>query len=220
MVGKPIRCNHTISMQHACSQNHDHGHTIGMVPSYSLTGKPLLATLILLISFLRALPSIQHNEDSCDSKNDMGIGACTSSSSSSSSSSSLQNHQEPHEENDNDAADENIELPPLLPDDFIDPCGDEDPRCYEWAVEGECRRNRHYMLSSCAKSCGSCRSMSLPGGGGDQGSLMAGEENVAAAAAICFDEHAGGECHKWAMEQGQCLINPECKCSCAIIICA
>lgn len=214
MVGKPIRCNHTISMQHACSQNHDHGHTIGMVPSYSLTGKPLLATLILLISFLRALPSIQHNEDSCDSKNDMGIGACMSSSS---SSSSLQNHQEPHEENDNDAADENIELPPLLPDDFIDPCGDEDPRCYEWAVEGECRRNRHYMLSSCAKSCGSCRSMSLPGGGG---SLMAGEENVAAAAAICFDEHAGGECHKWAMEQGQCLINPECKCSCAIIICA
>ncbi len=156
----------------------------------SSTGTPLIATLILL--FFRALPSLSEHQlkgQSCDSDSNNDLSSCTWS-----SSSSLQ--EEPNENQ--YAVDEIIELP----HDFIDPCQDEDPRCYEWAVEGECRRNLHYMLSSCARSCGSCQS--LPGG--DRG--LSAEERIDEI--ICLDKHAGGECHKWAME-GECLINPTCK---------
>lgn len=155
----------------------------------SRTGTQLTAMLILFF-FLRSLPSLseqQQKEQICDSNSDHDHSTCAWSSSSSPQ--DELRHEDEHTAHNN-----------ILPDDFIDPCQDNDQQCYEWAVEGECRRNLHFMLTSCARSCGSCHS--LP-----RGSRGFVEEITTTA--ICLDEHAGHECQKWAME-GECLINPSC----------
>lgn len=154
----------------------------------SRTRMQLIAMPILLFFFL-ALPSLseqQQKEQICDSNSDHSTCVWSS---------SLSPKEDLHENN--EPAHNNI-----LPDDFIDPCQDKDEQCYEWAVEGECRRNLHFMLTSCARSCGSCHSLPR----GSRGFVHVQEETTTA---ICFDEHAGHDCHKWAME-GECLINPSC----------
>uniref|UniRef100_A0A1D1ZRX9 procollagen-proline 4-dioxygenase n=1 Tax=Auxenochlorella protothecoides TaxID=3075 RepID=A0A1D1ZRX9_AUXPR len=36
-------------------------------------------------------------------------------------------------------------------------CGDKEPHCEEWAVNGECDANPGFMLTSCARACGKCK---------------------------------------------------------------
>lgn len=91
-----------------------------------------------------------------------------------------------------------------LPDDFVDPCQDENQSCPEWADAGECNNNPNYMLTSCARSCGSCH----------QG---VEEERYLVSQQLCRDDY-DDECGKWA-EEGECSINPSfmharCKYSC------
>ncbi|KAK5970214.1 ShTK domain protein, partial [Trichostrongylus colubriformis] len=36
-------------------------------------------------------------------------------------------------------------------------CDDADPKCPEWAAEGECTSNAVWMMANCRKSCHSCQ---------------------------------------------------------------
>ncbi|KAK6036983.1 shTK domain protein, partial [Cooperia oncophora] len=36
-------------------------------------------------------------------------------------------------------------------------CDDADPKCPEWAAEGECSSNAVWMMANCRKSCHSCQ---------------------------------------------------------------
>lgn len=175
------------------------------------SGAPGRTTTILttLLISLLALPSLSeqqhhlHEEQSCNgapaisSEDDIGRRICTRM--------SLESGLESPE---NDDTDKIARLLPLdqqpqlhLPEDFVDPCQDEYTQCYKWAVEGECRKNLHFTLWSCAKSCGICQSLPRVEG------LV---EEETSGAVICFDELAGNVCNKWA-KMGECLINPTCK---------
>lgn len=91
-----------------------------------------------------------------------------------------------------------------LPDDFVDPCQNNNENCPQWAAEGECKNNPNFMLADCARSCGSCQKMVL--GDGDEDADM---ESSDPDGLSCRDEH-GPECGTWA-NQGECLINPNCE---------
>ena len=51
-------------------------------------------------------------------------------------------------------------------------CTDKNEYCADWAKRGECTANPEWMEENCAKSCGKC------GGGGGDGSGMAGKSHV------------------------------------------
>lgn len=99
--------------------------------------------------------------------------------------------------------------PPSLPDDFVDPCQDSNPSCPEWASAGECAANPHYMLGSCARSCGTCWPLPTSfGGGGGEDEGGEAYDGSAASSSLCADDH--DECAKWASE-GECAVNPICE---------
>lgn len=107
-----------------------------------------------------------------------------------------------------------------LPDDFVDPCRDDNPACPDWALEGECAANPNYMLGSCPRSCGSCRPIGLKVvGGAASGGAVDGavdgavcraggssDECLAEEEKLCKDQY--DECPHWAKE-GECLINSQ-----------
>lgn len=96
---------------------------------------------------------------------------------------------------------------PRIPDDFVDPCTDDEPSCQSWAREGECRLNPTYMLRACARSCGICQSLRK----------KSGEEEEVEEEPVCINKYE--ECDEWANEDGECWVNPSfmlenCKNSC------
>jgi len=53
------------------------------------------------------------------------------------------------------------------------PCADENPRCLQWARDGECLANPSYMLMRCPQSCDLCPPDGAAGGGEGTSSRMA-----------------------------------------------
>merc|ERR1712224_389785 len=66
--------------------------------------------------------------------------------------SSSVNHPDIEEVVDND--NEDVEDPEDDPTPI--PCVDENERCEEWSLDGECESNPEYMFQSCKASCGLC----------------------------------------------------------------
>jgi len=95
-----------------------------------------------------------------------------------------------------------------LPDDFVDPCQDENPDCSKWSKEGECVNNPTFMLVSCARSCGSCTTKSSTAKEGGDGEEEKKEENSQMVGVTCADEYES--CEEWA-KGAECWVNPLCE---------
>mmetsp|Transcript_38945 Transcript_38945/g.71378 ORF Transcript_38945/g.71378 Transcript_38945/m.71378 type:complete len:563 (-) Transcript_38945:112-1800(-) len=145
---------------------------------------PSLTLLFTELLFLLTLPSLtlsqqqeQHCVDASTNNNDQ---TCTT--------------QELPENNNNTPQQRR------LPDDFVDPCQNNSPKCPQWALEGECRNNPNFMLGACARSCESCHSLGVGDGGEEE------EELRDMDGTLCGRDEFD-ECESWA-EGGECWVNP------------